>query len=162
MPKKAKLNYVETEGGPFILLPVEHKKSWNGAEGDYERATAFGSGVGVVDVGAGKAPVLGTAEVTAFLPAEDGGVFIQRVYGDDDAAVVKVVEKALTAKWESKNLQLDVGKGKLALFDSALSYADTDADQRLMVTLPPGKYAVSRAPAKGTDIELGLVRLQRV
>lgn len=75
--------------------------------------------------------------------------------------MVKVVEKALTGKWEPTKLQLDVGKGKLALFDSALSYADVDADQRATVTLPPGKYAVSRAPAKGKDIELGLVRLQR-
>lgn len=52
---KDDLTYVETEGGPFILLPLEPKPL-----------------------------IVGEAEVTAARPTKDGGVFVQRVFGDED------------------------------------------------------------------------------
>ena len=61
--KKAKertLAFVETEGGPFILLPLEHKKSWNGAgDGDYDKAEKLVASIGVLPVGTGQALILG-------------------------------------------------------------------------------------------------------
>jgi hypothetical protein len=170
MAKKA-LRYVETEGGPFILLPLELKKDWRGSdsddedeesETDYDRAEEFLSSVGVLSVGAGHALVLGEAEVTAFLPLEDGGVFVQRVFGDEPADVLAAVERALPGKWKATKHALTIeGKGKLALFDAAYAYADADTDEILKLELAPGTYRVETARAKGKDVELGLVRLRR-
>src|SRR5690349_19897531 len=128
------MDYAETEGGPFILLPLELKKKWTGvgddddeSTSDYARTEQFGQGIGVLDVGDGQALIFGTAEVTAFLPAGDGGVLIQRVYGDEDDDVVAATKHALaSAEWKATGVKLNVGKGKLALFDSACAYEDAD------------------------------------
>jgi hypothetical protein len=166
---KKELTYVETEGGPFILLPLELKKAWKGTgdddedDGDYERANAFLSTVGVLDVGEGQALILGEAEVTAFRETADGGVFIQRVYGDESGEVIAAVDGALGGKWKAMKAKLTIaGKGKLALFDSAYAYADADTDEVLKVTLAPGTYAIETARVKKGEVEAGLVRLRRV
>ncbi len=170
------LRYVETEGGPFILLPMELKKAWKGvgdededdedgeaSESDYDRAEEFVSTIGVLDVGKGKALVLGEAEVTTFRPTEDGGVFVQRVFGDEDADVIAAVERALASdKWKATKLELPVsGKGKLALFDAAYAYEDADEDEVLPLTLAPGTYVIETARVETKDVEAGLVRLRR-
>ena len=167
--KKRALNYIETEGGPFILLPMELKKSWNGTgdedEGtpnDYEKAEKLVTKNGVVPLKGGEALILGNAEVTAYWALDGGGVFIQRIMGDDDAEVTAVVEKALGAPgWKKLDFTFDPGKGKLALFDSAYSYEDSDEDERLKIALAPGKYAVETSTAKAKDVELLLIRLRR-
>lgn len=175
---KQLLSYIETEGGPFILLPLELKKSWTGVgeapeegsdedddedETDYDRANEFVSSVGVLSVGKGEALILGEAEVTAFRATDDGGVFIQRVYGDDDAEVIALVDAAVgSGKWKTTQHTLEVtGKGKLALFDSAYAYADADEDQILQISLAPGAYSVETARVAEGDVEVGLVRLRR-
>ena len=162
--KMVALKYVESEGGPFILVPVERKKDWEGAGDDYDRATSFGSGTGVIEVGAGKALILGNADVTAFMPLADGGVFVQRVYGDEDEDVIAAVEKAVAATdWTATGQTFDTGTGKLVLFDAACTYEDSDKGERLPVTLPPGAYAISTRAAKSDDgeVEVGLVRLRK-
>lgn len=170
---KDDLTYVETEGGPFILLPLELKKAWKGVgddededgdeESDYERAEEFLSTVGVLDVGEGKALILGEAEVTAFRPTKDGGVFVQRVFGDEDEDVIAAVDEAIASgKWKTTKHVLPIGeKGKLALFDSAYAYEDADEDEVLKITLAPGSYAIETARVKTKDVEAGLVRLRR-
>ncbi|MBL0216262.1 MAG: hypothetical protein IPQ07_20550 [Myxococcales bacterium] len=175
------LTYVETEGGPFILLPLELKKAWKGSgddageddddedegedeadESDYERAEEFLTTVGVLEVGKGEALILGEVEVTAFQPTPDGGVFIQRVFGDDPAQVQAAVDKAVSSgKWKVTKHTLDVGKGKLALFDSAFAYDEADEDEILEITLAPGSYTIETSRVKEGDVEAGLVRLRR-
>lgn len=162
------LKYVETEGGPFVLLPKELVKRWRGVgdedeETDYDRANEFLSSLGVLDVGDGQALVLGEAEVTAFMAAPDGGVFVQRVYGDDDAAVVAAVEKACASgRWKTRPHTLAVtGSGKLLLFDAAYAYADVDKDEVLRIALAPGTYTLQTRRVSSEAIEVGLVRLCR-
>jgi hypothetical protein len=169
---KSRLKYVETEGGPFVLLPLELKTAWKGTgdddeedegESDYDRAEAFLSSVGVLDVGKGKALILGEAEVTGFRPLEDGGVFVQKVFGDEPADVDAAVDAALASgKWKVTKHVLPIeGKGKLALFDAAYAYADADSDEVLKLTLAPATYGIETARAKTKDVEAGLVRLRR-
>jgi hypothetical protein len=100
--------------------------------------------------------------VTAFRPTKNGGVFIQRIFGDEDAAVVAAVDRALgAATWKTTEHTFDVGKGKLALFDSAYAYEDADEDEILAVKLAPATYEIATSRVKEKDIELGLVRLTR-
>lgn len=168
---KNDLAYVETEGGPFILLPLELKKAWKGVgddededeASDYERAEEFLSTVGVLDVGDGKALILGEAEVTAFRPTKDGGVLIQRVFGEEDEDVIAAVDEAIASgKWKATKHVLPIaGNGKVALFDSAYAYEDADEDEVLKIALAPGSYAIDTARVKTKDVEAGLVRLRR-
>lgn len=166
--KKRELDYIETEGGPFILLPLDLKKAWNGTgdedEGipsDYEKAEELATKIGVLDVGVGQALILGDAEVTAYWQLDDGGVFIQRILGDDDDAVAAVVEQSLDAHgWTKLPLTFNPSKGKLALFDAAYSYEDSDEDERIKLSLSPGLYEIEKRTAKGDDVELQLVRLR--
>ena len=67
-----------------------------------------------------------------------------------------------SGKWKATSHTLELeGKGKLALFDSAYSFADADEDQILQVSLAPGVYAVETAHVAEGDVEVGLVRLRR-
>ena len=173
MGKKQLLRYVETEGGTFILLPLELKKVWQGrgdpdddGPNDCDRTEEFLCSVGALDIdspkGKGQALVLGTAEVTAFRPLDDGGVFIQRIYGDDDADVIATVDKALaeTKGWKKHKVTFNPGSGKLALFDAAYAYNEAERDERLPVELPPGRYRVEEKEAKTKDVCVNLVRLR--
>ncbi len=167
--KKLSLRYVETEGGAFVLLPLELKKHWHGIgdedEGvvnDYARTDSIGTGVGLLDVKGGHVLILGSPEVTAFWPLSDGGLFVQRIMGDEDAEVIAVFENALAdARWKKTNLTFDAGNGKLALFDSAYAYEDADDDELLKVALAPGKYKVEMHTAKAAAVEIELVRLRK-
>jgi len=175
------LQYVETEGGPFVLLPLELKKSWKGIDEDESNEDdddeddddeddddddgggEFLSTVGTLDVGSGQVLILGTAEVTTFYPTDDGGVFVQRVGTEDDDEVIAAVDDALEGDaWEKSPIVFDAGKGKLALFDAGYEYDDADEDEILEVKLAPGKYAVETGKADTDEAELGFIRLKRI
>jgi hypothetical protein len=169
MSRARALSYVETEGGPFILLPLEARRHWRGVgddpddpASDYARAAKVGTSVGTLPVGPRQALVLGNPEVTAFWPLAGGGIFVQRIMGDEDAEVAEAVEDALRAgPWRTLGTTFEVGKGKLALFDSAYAYADADEDERLTIALAPGRYALSRCDVKNERLDLELIRLER-
>ncbi len=58
--------------------------------------------------------MLGNPEVTAFWSLDGGGVFIQRVMGDEDADVIAVVDKALgeTHGWKKTKVTFDPSEGE--------------------------------------------------
>lgn len=156
------LAYVETEGGPFILLPERVAEHWRGAPVDYPRACAFEGVVGVVDVGGAQALVLGRAEVTAWSPLVDGGVFVQRIFGDD-ARIRAIVDDQASLPWASTSAPLTVGAGGLQLFDSALVRSSVDDDGRLPVELAPGIYEVNQVTCRpDPKVDIELVRLRRL
>jgi hypothetical protein len=169
-----KLTWIETEGGPFILLPLERKADWCGVEApeddedgetDYDRAGEFVTTVGVLDVGEGQALILGQADVTGFIPTDEGGVFVQRLYRVADDVVRSSVAANLApgaGSWQAMDLRFDVGEGGLALFDSAFTYDDADPDQLLELTLAPGVYGVDKMRVAVPGFEAGFVRLRRV
>lgn len=169
---KKPLKFVQTGGGAFILLPLELRKSWDGAgddpddpKSDYAKTRPFAGKLGLVKVGAGSALILGTPEETAFWPLQDGGLFVQRVVGEEEDDLHAAVEEALGASgWTPSDVALEVsGKGRLALMDSADAYADTEKEDRIEVALAPGRYTIAVRDMKDEDAELDLhlIRLEK-
>lgn len=162
---KKPLKFVQTGGGAFILLPLELRKTWEGAGDDpddprshYAKTRPFAGKLGVVKVGAGTALILGTVDETAFWPLPDGGLFVQRSVGEEEEELVAAVEDALAASdWTKSDVSFEVSdKGRLALMDSADTYADTEKEDRLEIALPPGRYAIDVRDVKDEDAELDL------
>jgi hypothetical protein len=171
---KKPLKFVETGGGAFILLPLELRKTWEGAGDDpedpkshYARTKPFAGKIGVLKVGAGSALILGTPEESAFWPLPDGGLFVQRIDGDEDEDVQKAVEAAIADKegWAPvEGVSYEIGdKGRLAFMDSALAYADAEKEERIEVQVQPGTYTVETKDVEDeeTEVELHLVRLKK-
>jgi hypothetical protein len=170
---KKPLKFVQTGGGAFILLPLELRKAWDGAgddpddpKSDYARTRPFAGKLGVLKVGAGTALILGTPEETAWWPLPDGGLFVQRLAGEEEEDLVAAVEAALAGgEWTRSDVSFEVGdKGRLALMDSADAYADTEKEDRIEVPLPAGKYGVELRDVKDEDdeLDLHLIRLRSV
>lgn len=155
--------WVESAGGPLLVVEQTALLDWAGAEEDYERACAVDDVVGAIRVGdAAQALVMGDEPAgTTFIPAL--GVFVRWLYGEDGTDVVAAVEASLpTAEWDASAL-FDVS-GPLVLFDASCPGADvvieeTDSpDQQateyartengLRVTVPRGRYVVESADVK--------------
>ncbi len=169
---KKPMKFVQTGGGAFILLPLELRKDWDGAgddpespKSDYAKTRPFAGKLGVVKVGSGSALIVGTPEETAFWPLQDGGLFVQRSVGEDEDELRAAVEAALAATdWAASDVAFEVGdKGRLALMDSYDTYADTEKEDRIEVTLAPGRYTIDVRDVKDEDAELDLhlIRLRR-
>lgn len=162
---KKPLKFVQTSGGSFILLPLELRKDWDGAgdnpddpRSDYAKTRPFAGKLGLVKVKSGTALVLGTPVETAFVTIPDGGVFVQRSEGEEEEELGKAIDEAIAAAdWTPSDVTFEVGdKGRLALMDSYDTYADTEKEDRIEVTLQPGKYAISTRDVKDEDAELDL------
>ncbi len=145
------LTFVETEGGPVLVLPVKALKAWNGcydADGefiyedeacDYDRACE--SKKWVLPVKGGDALVL-DQESTAFFKRDAQTSYLLRWIGADEKA--HVLQAALSAsekQWKrTKEIFTLKSSGGLAIIDSAERGADLK--KPVLGALPPGRYAI--------------------
>lgn len=144
------LRWVESGGGPLLLLPEPLLAEWHGAEGpstehtDYERACAVQDYLASIPVGRGVGLVLGDEPLTtAWLPARGGrgGTLVRWVHAPDDAAVLAALTEEVGAPMPGQaGVALPV-RAPLVLFDSAYAGRDLPPD-RLRIELPPGDYLV--------------------
>jgi hypothetical protein len=94
--------WVESTGGPLLLMEQTALPAWSGAEEDYERVCTVEDLIGAIAVGeAAQALVMGDEPAgTTFIPAL--GVFVQWLYGEHGTDVVATVEASLpTADWDA-------------------------------------------------------------
>ncbi|MFF6996537.1 immunity 21 family protein [Streptomyces sp. NPDC008313] len=159
------VEWVESGGGPLIVVPEVVLPFWSGADGDemssdYDRACDVDGAVGLVPVGDTRALVLGDEPAaTAYLP--EHGVFVRWSAADSEAGLLACVPAALhSADW-GPQAHWDV-PGDVLLFDAAHTGPDAErAEDHVRVALAPGRYAVRAAsarPAPGTSLHL--VRLR--
>jgi len=52
------MKWINSTGGPLILLPKKLIKLWNGTYGDYDRAYEVEEMIDLIEVGTGKAVIL--------------------------------------------------------------------------------------------------------
>ena len=147
---------ITPEGAWIIAIPKEHAAAWKGgdaAEGFEGKVTVasyieMGS-LAVGPKGASRALVFEGEYDTGFLPTPDGGVFIRGGDFLEVAEAEKLVAKAVKRKgWKRHPHAITVGKGGLALFDSAYKAAKTDV---IDVALAKGTYAVDVLGASDAD-----------
>lgn len=114
------LTWLETDGGPFIVVPHAALSHWTGTGGDYDRACEVMDLVGVLELSDGvEALVLGDEPLpTAYLPEYQ--VLVRWCHAESGVNVAGTVLAGLpTAEWEEGPVLST--NGALVMFDAAYS-----------------------------------------
>jgi hypothetical protein len=161
------LLWIESHGGPLILLDKQWLPSWRGypnptlpfaeSGNDYARACAIDTLLGSLAVGSGYALVLGDEPLaTAWCPQpeRDGGIIIRWRFAPGEAVIVAALSQLMSVVWESSILALHLPSGQAVLFDAA--YSGEDIEASLSLYLAPGLYHVDSAEY-APDPETGLL-----
>lgn len=152
------VEWVESSGGPLVVIPESVLSSWPGSDGDdYDRACEVDDWIGLVPVGEEVGLVLGGEPAsTAFLPQH--GLFVRWCAAESEADFLESVGASLDqAEWEPE-LPWDV-PGPVVLFDAVWSGSECDDEDHVRVALEPGRYAV-RAGYVETHPSTSLVLIQ--
>ncbi|MFB7380629.1 Imm21 family immunity protein [Kitasatospora purpeofusca] len=157
--------WVESLGGPFVVLPEVVLEAWSGSAGngdagdDYDRACAVEGFIGLLRVGSAEGLVLGDEPAsTAYLPAQ--GVFVRWSAADSEEAMLGSVDAAMrAARWEPE-LTWQV-PGPVVLFDPVWTGEESRLQEHVRVDLEAGSYGVRAAyvePDPQTALTLVAVR----
>ena len=158
------LQWIQSNGGPLLLLPsallgawegadepepfrsVEARSRWNpsGPATDYDRACDVGDLVGAVQVGEGEGLVLGDeplATTWRSSQSSTGGVLVRWEYAASGVAAGRWVSTIPSSlPWESST-RFSFEEGPLVLFDSAEA-GSNPSGPRLEIPLSGGVYDV--------------------
>ncbi|MCX4976307.1 MULTISPECIES: immunity 21 family protein [unclassified Streptomyces] len=160
------VEWVESGGGPLIVIPEVVLPFWSGADGDetssdYDRACDVDGYIGLVPVGDTRALVLGDEPAsTAFLP--EHGTFVRWCAADSEDELLAIVPAALEAAVWEPEVHWNV-PGPVVLFDAAWPGSESKRTDHLKLALEPGRYAVRATYAEpGPETWVGLVQLRRL
>lgn len=129
--------WLETDGGPFILIELPYADDWDG-QGDYEAACGVADYAGRMDKDGRPVIILGDEPMAVRVVQKADAILIIRWhYAPDRAAVDQLLETDLTAGLTPIE-EMTVGweSPRLVLFDS--SYICHEAPAHLLLS-PPGK-----------------------
>jgi hypothetical protein len=163
--KENAMNWVSSEGGPLLLLPVSSLESWGGCTKlstyesvgagittDYDRACQVPSYTGVIRVGTEDALVIGEHAQTTWIPlGANGGMLVQWLYADNEASAVEHASTVPEKLFESAGFPFHVSEKALSLFDSAASGRSLKNERSLAIELTPGTYRVETAEWEPDD-----------
>ncbi|WP_405797926.1 Imm21 family immunity protein [Streptomyces sp. NBC_01506] len=160
------VEWVESSGGPLVMVPAGALPSWLGSdsdeqETDYDRACEVDGWVGLIAVGSEVALVLGGEPAsTAFLPGP--GLFVRWCAGESEAEFLESIGPALdAAAWEPE-IYWDLS-GAVLLFDPVWSGRELAGQDQARVDLESGRYAVSWAYVEPDPLTSSvLVRMRRL
>ncbi|WP_459649668.1 Imm21 family immunity protein [Kitasatospora sp. Ki12] len=155
------LEWIDSEGGPLVLVPGTALAAWTGCAGaDYDRACRVDGFTGPLDVGGAQALVLGEEPMsTAYLPEQ--GLLLRWMAAESEEAVLAAVPQALRlASWEPESAW-EVPDGPVYLFDAGWTGEESAAEHRLRLDLPAGRHRVRAAHVEpDEETMLVLVRLE--
>jgi hypothetical protein len=150
------LLWLESNGGPLLLLDQSWLPAWNGysdaalpvdAPGtDYARACAVDDYLGLLTIGFGAGLVLGDEPLmTAWWPSFDqpGGTLIRWRWANDEAVWRDALSRLASLPWSNPSVVLPVPTGHAVLFDAA--DPGWDIKESLTLELAPGTYEVDTA-----------------
>lgn len=180
-PRNRQTQWVQSNGGPLLLLARSLLPEWGGSlrgtkgmdakfrwtgEGpatDYDRACDIKDYTGLIPVGCGHALVLGDEPLlTCWWPDEtgDGGLFVRWVCADSDQ-FLQHLQGLVDVRFTSSPHVLEVVEPEHRLFDAAVSGADVKPNNGVLVELEPGSYEVATGrftPASTTELLLHRLR----
>ncbi|MEV0001019.1 Imm21 family immunity protein [Micromonospora sp. NPDC050980] len=165
---KSRLSWVESDGGPLVVVPESVLAQWRGVPndfdpgdldtwGDYGRACQVDGRAGSLEIGDGQALVLGDEPAsTTYLSAKR--LFVRWIHGASEEQVIRLIPKAMeTAAWEEVGTWTT--RGRAQLFDSALAGDELEHGRRLVIDVAPGTYRIRTAYAEPAS-EAGIVLVQ--
>ncbi len=149
---KAELTWIESAGGPLILLEEQLLSHWHGIDtDDYDRACGIDDYLGLLDVGSGRALVLGEEPMrTAWQPLSGPaeGMLVRWQWADDDESVVEAIAELSKVSWEATGIVFDLTDNSLVLFDAACPGDDPDCNTtgcKLNIVLKEKRYLIETA-----------------
>lgn len=143
------LTWVESEGGPMIVVEKSLRHLWGGyTNSDYENACEVEGYAGLVPFGDPAAP--GSALAINDIPAPTAFMaefraIVQWISSSSDARFVEVVRGGIefVDTWvDGPVVQVN---GPLAVFDAALPGTEARADELLLVEIEPAVYQLRTA-----------------
>ncbi len=157
------MRWLESGGGPLILVPRRHLLNWTGIQApdgggsDYDRACEVTDEVALITVGEkGTGLVFGDEPFrTAWFADESGGLVIRWVYADSEAAVAEYLKNASLGEVLEDTRLSFATPGDCLLFDSAEPGSDVRGDS-IDIALHPGTYRIRSAIVNPSD-EMRLV-----
>lgn len=180
-PRNRQTQWVQSNGGPLLLLARSLLPEWGGSlrgttgmdaefrwrgEGpatDYDRACDIKDYTGLIPVGSGHALVLGDEPLmTCWWPSsKDGGLLVRWVCADSEP-FLQNPQGLVGIRFTTTPHVLHAVEGEHRLFDSALPGTDVSPNNALLVELEPGSYEVATGQfTPDSRTELLLHRLQR-
>lgn len=177
------MRWVQTNGGPFVLLPFEHRAKWEGADPpskgrvveakfrwdgqaiatDYDEACDHDDEGGLLRREAFDALSIPMYPKT-WMPRPKGGILVHWESGPSEKEVEALLRKSFgprvrtePVKWKKTKLRVR-SKGKLVLFDASYPGKSVPADMRLVIALPRGTYAIGECDWRPNDETLLTLR----
>jgi hypothetical protein len=168
----AKTTWVESLGGPLIIVPVSALADWKGSaeegegQDDYDRACAVNALAGTLPIGETLGLVLGDdPATTCYLPERQ--VFLRWLAADSEADLLAEADRLIAdpgTPWE------DCGTwetdGPAVLMDSVtagvelgVEYPAGGMPEQAEVAIGQGRFRVQAVHAKGGAAWVGLVQL---
>jgi len=174
------MEWIESQGGPLIVLEESLLPFWEGADPpssrravraesrvsgrdsatDYDRACDVRRAMGLIEVGPGFGLVIGGEPLpTTWLANDEGGMLVRWRYGAEDSVLQRMSE-VTRAEFDEHALHHTVG-GAVVLFDAAFPGHEI-LTPMLRIDLRPGDYEVRIAEwAPDDQTSLVLHRIAR-
>ncbi|WP_255951162.1 Imm21 family immunity protein [Streptomyces odontomachi] len=134
--------WIESEGGPLVLLGTRQIEEWSGYQGDYELACEVEDCVGLIelDQGRGEAIVIGGDPLPAAYMREFPAI-VQWVQAPSEAALFSGLRNLWgeIQGW-SPGPEVDID-GPLFMMDAALPGVES-GEEYARVDLPAGRYRI--------------------
>ena len=174
-----KLDWVDTLGGPHLLISAELLHSWSGIDGwfdhlslednsDYARACRVKNWIQLLETGDGNALVLsGDAGAISWIPNSDknGGLLIQWIGADNDQQILNAIENGSVlgclSDEKSERLTFNVnGSGLMYLIDSVDDGKNLN-EPFLELKLAAGQHLVEAGYYEDANLMLVIRKLTR-
>ncbi len=157
------MEWVESKGGPLVLLDESQLERWSGVRGgDYERACDVANEVEAVSLAGHDVLVLGDEPLrTAWVADKDGGVFVRWVYAETEQSALTALGSKEEVLFEDTGIRIAT-KGQCRLIDAA-DPGDVLTSGNLSVQMRPGTYRVDTGVLDaGPEVRLLLHKLAKV
>jgi hypothetical protein len=135
--------------GPLVLLRTNLLASWSGDDPaksptDLDRARAIRE-IGTIDVGIGKALVLGGKPVpTTWIPGPTGGMLVRRISAPSEDEALAAAGSAGDATWTPTGCRFQTRAGDHMLFHAGL-HGSESPKENIPIKLSTGIYDVTSA-----------------
>ncbi|MEV6752895.1 Imm21 family immunity protein [Streptomyces sp. NPDC051214] len=176
--RSTELHWVESMGGPLIVVPVSALSLWHGCTeagevlgdpgiaDDYDRACAVDGYAEVLPVGGDGASALVLGDepaMTCYLPERNA--FVRWFGADSEAGLLSAARQVMEdpgTEWEDCGVWET--SGPAVLMDSAvageeLTTPSPELPEQAPVDIPAGRWEVQAAYVRTDDARVGLVRL---
>ena len=144
------LKWIDSYGGPFLLLEEQFLDKWRGVhvkdsrvlESDYDRACNIEDYVGLVSVGSDFGIVLGDEPLMTvwYSPEPNTGLIVRWVYAENEASVIASLANRQNVEWEKTELKVQLWDGELVLFDAACE--GIDLPDKIKIEISAGDYQI--------------------